>query len=446
MYLERWIGNRTGGLDIGGFQLSRIQCTVDYAYRESAFYRDSFNCAGIKPNDICCLSDLSLLPFVTAKDLRDEPYRMLCVSLSGIKRVFTLYTGGTSGAPKKVFFSAADFDGITDYMGAAMRSVAMSGGIVEEAFKAYLLIPDGKPESQQKTLAKGIERVGGVPILGDLALGIDDQIERIARSRPDILFGPVSRIYKMSLKAKETTDLRQLGVQVIFTTSEYMPLSMRRGLEDIWNAEVFTHYGMTEMGWAGGIECRAHGGFHFNEVDILIEVIDPASGLSAGDGEEGELVLTTINREAMPLIRYRTGDMGRLFGGSCGCGAIGLRRLGPLMRRMDSIVMLAGGDEIYTSLFDDAVYTVPDVTDYQVFLVRKDGRERLVFRIELLRERAVAETEVAQAIMGIPQIAASIASGSMASLRIELVEQGVLKSRGRSKRLILDGATEGLSW
>jgi len=215
-----------------------------------------------------------LLPFVTAKDLRDEPYRMLCVSLSGVQRVFTLYTGGTSGAPKKVFFSAADFDGITDYMGAAMRSVAVGGGIAEDAFKAYIILPDGKPESQQKSLARGVERVGGVPILGDLALGVDEQIERIAKSRPDILFGPVSRIYKMSLRARETADLKQLGVKVIFTTSEYMPPSMRQRLEDIWNAEVFTHYGMTEMGWAGGVECQAHEGFHFNEVDFLLEIID----------------------------------------------------------------------------------------------------------------------------------------------------------------------------
>ena len=165
----------------------------------------------------------------------------------------------------------------------------------------------------------------------------------------------------------------------------------------------------------------------------------------ARDGEEGELVLTTINREAMPLIRYCTGDMGRLFGGGCRCGAVSLRRLGPFLRRMDSVVRLASGAEIYPSLFDDAVYTVPDVTDYQVYLANRDGCERLVFRVELLRERAAAEAEVAEVILGIPQVAASIASDSMAGPCIELVGQGVLKSRGRAKRLILDGAAEGLS-
>lgn len=442
MFLERWLYDQMReGLNLADLQLSRLRGTLDYVYKESAFYRDSFDRARVKPDDVHSLEDLAYFPFTTAEDLRDEPYRLLCISLSQVKRIFTLYSGGTSGTPKIVFFSQKDLERITDYMGAAVKSVAESGGVSTQEFKVYILLPDEKPESQQKTVAKGVEKVGGCLILGDLALNTEEQLERIEESQPDILLGPVSRIYRITQHAE--CNLSRLGVKIVFITSEYVPASMRERLQDMWKAEVFTHYGMTEMGWAGGIECEAHNGLHFNEADLLLEVVDSATGVVLKNGEEGELVLTTLNREAMPLIRYRTGDLGRLMERDCECGASRLKRIGALIRRKDSLVKLASGAEIYPAMFDDALYGIPDIIDYQSSLIREGDKERLVFNVELTGKWATAEEEITKAVLNIPLIRNNVEVNLMTEPKIELMDQGMLKRKGRAKKLILDERLKG---
>jgi len=439
MFLEGWIQERMGGCsDIREYKLARLKETLDYVVQESPFYKHLFAASGVSPDDLRGLNDLALLPFTTAEDLKRQPYKVPCMSLSRVKRVFSLYTGGTSGAPKLVFFAEADLDRIADYMGAAMKSVAISASIAGEGFRAYIILPNGKPESQQKMLEKGVRGVGAVPLLGDLALDSAQQLERIEQVRPDIVFGPVSRVYRLSQEGSEERDLSALGVRVIFITSEYVPAAMRESLSQLWKAEVFTHYGMTEMGWAGGIECEAHHGYHFNEADLLLEVIDPSTGVPVSAGEEGELVLTTLNRHAMPLVRYRTGDLGRLLEGGCGCGASVLQRIGPLVKRKDSIIRLRSGEEIYPGVLDEALHRLTDLISYQCSLVEGDGKERLVSRVELIRPRAAAGVEAAEAVLGIPEIARSVQAGLMLEPEVEVVERGGIKRAGRAKKLIAD--------
>ena len=435
MYLERWLLEQAGQ-GLAALQLSRLKGTLEYVYRQSPFYRDAFDKAGVAPADLRSLADLARFPFTTAADLSREPYRFLCVSQSRVERVFTLYSGGTSGEPKLVFFSRPDLEAIAAYMGAAMKSVAESGGISGDGFRVYILLPDGKPQSQQRMLSKGVKTVAATPVAGDLSLNTEEQIKRIAEARPDILFGPVSRIHRMSLEASQASDLGRLGVRIVFITSEYVPPAMRQRLEGLWRAEVFTHYGMTEMGWAGGVECSAHHGLHFNEADLLLEVVDPDSGAVVAQGEEGELVLTTLNREAMPLVRYRTGDLGRLLAGSCTCGSTQLKRIGPLVRRKDALLPLPGGVQLHPSMLDDALFAVPDVLDYRASLEGEGDRLRLALQVELLRSGAAAA--LVEAVSGIAAVRACIEAGSMATPRVETVGRGMLPPRGRAKRVIAD--------
>ena len=439
MFLEHWIHDRIGaGLSIEDYQLVRLREALDYVYKKSAFYGDSFDKHEVKPDDICCLDDLPLLPFVRAQDLREKPHKFLCISLSKVKRVFTLYTGGTSGTPKMVFFSQKDLDRIADYMGAAVKSAAESGGIYQKDFRVYIILPNGKPESQQKMLARGLREVGAVPILGDLSLSTEEQIKCIKESKPDILFATPSRINRITQETKETHDLSKFGVKILFLTSEYVPSVIRERMQEIWKAEVFTHYGMTEMGWAGGIECQAHAGLHFNEMDFLLEVVDPATGVVLKNSEEGELVLTTLNREAMPLIRYRTGDLTRLLKGDDECGASHLRRIGTPIKKIDSLVKIGNGQEICPAMFDDALYSMPNIIDYQSLLLKEGDKERLALKVEVTGIWGKAQEEIAKAVFDIPLIRENIEAGSMKEPEIEIVAQGMLKRKGRSKKLIVD--------
>ena len=437
-YLNLW---RSGGFTratLEEYQFLKLKQTLDYVYQKSSFYQGLFDRAGIKPGNIQRLEELDKFPFVTSSDLAESPYRFLCVSLGDVGRIYTLNTGGTTGAPKRVFLGEIDLAEISDYMGAAIKTVAKLSGAGDSGYKVAILLPDGERASQANLLAMGIDNHGGIPIKMDISLDNQGQFACINELKPDIVFGSVFRLWRLTQQFKWSHDLTRIGVKVLFITSEYMSEAMREGFRSAWACDVYCHYGMTEMGFGGGIECDSHTGFHFNEADFLFEVIDPETGLSVSPGEEGELVLTTLHREAMPLIRYRTGDLSRLIVGPCECGASTLQRIGRVAKRIGAIVQLGTGDEVYPSMFDDALFTIPEVIDYQPVLVRYGSKENLSFKIEVTRGGTKVERGIIRKLLSISVINRNIEYGAMTEPRVELVEQGTLKRRGRTKKLIAD--------
>lgn len=443
MFLEGWIHNKikqsikigkVSRNDLEDFQLYRLQRALDYVYEKSSFYRHLFDERKIKPKDVQSLDDLAHIPFTEPTNLAAEPYKLLCVSLGEVKRVFTLSTAGTTGPPKKVFFTQNELEEISDYMGAAMKSVAECGGIDKEGFVVQMLLPDGRPSSQAGLLAKGVRKVGARPALLDISLSPKEQLEAIKRGKPDIIFGSVSRIYRITQESKG--NLRDIGVKILFLTSEYLPRAMRERLKEVWDCDVYLHYGMTELGFGGGIECNAHDGFHFNECDFLFEVIDPETGEVLPNGKEGELVFTTLNRVSMPLIRYKTGDISKLTSGGCECGASTLRKIGKVSKRVKSMVKMGKGDEIYIALFDEAVYTVPEVIDYRVILEKDGKKESLIIKAEVTRKGKRVEENIYNAMLKIPQVRGNIDAGRMTEPKVELAKRGTLKRKGREKRTI----------
>lgn len=420
------------------YQLLKLKKTLDYVCKNSSFYQGLLNKAKIKPSDIQSLEDLANIPFTEQSDLADSPYKFLCISLGAVGRIYTLNTGGTTGAPKRVFFSEEDMDEITDYMGAAMKTVATLGGAGNNGYTVAILLPNGERASQASLLARGIEKHGGIPTKIDITLDNQHQFGIIKELRPDIVFGSVFRLWRLTQDIRQSHDLTKIGVKILFLTSEYLSEVMRQELRNAWASDVYCHYGMTEMGFGGSIECDVHDGFHFNEADFLFEVVNQVTGQTLELGEEGELVLTTLSREGMPLIRYRTGDLSRLIAEHCTCGARVLHRTGRVTKRTASIVRLGTGDEIYPSIFSDVVFAVPEVIDYQTVLSNDGRKDNLVFQVEITIKNPGIEQELAEKLSTIPVIAKSINLGAMALPRVELVEQGSLRRQGRAKKLITD--------
>ncbi len=455
IFLEEWIhqrirrdrefGQYTGKeleevtrQDVETFQLFRLRKTLDHVYEKSAFYRGLFHKEGIDPKDVKSLDDLAKIPFTEPKSLSETPYRFLCVSLGDVGRVFTLNTAGTTGAPKKIFFTQKGLNEIADYMGALMKTVALCGGVATEGCVVYIMLPDGRPASQAQLLAEGVRKIGGLPIVADTTLGTEEQIKGIEGARPAILFGSVSRIHRITQEARLYRGLDRIGVKIVFLTSEYLSEAMRNHLRGMWNRDVYLHYGTTEMGFGGAIECHAHEGFHFSECDFLFEVVDPATGAVLKDGEEGELVFTTLGREGMPLIRYKTGDISCLIDEPCECGASTLKRIGKVTRRIKAIVKIGKGDEIYPSMFDDVLHRLPNIIDYQPTLIREGDKERITIKVEVMEKGAKVRREIARAVREIAPIEKNIRANLMTEPEIELVDQGMLRRGGRTKRLIID--------
>lgn len=422
--------------DIDRYQLFKLRQTVAYVTEKSAFYRELLGQKGIMADDIHSLNDLSLLPFTEPADIAKQPYRFACVSLGEIERATTFISSGTIGPQKRVFFTEKDLEIMTDFMGIGMRTVAKQGDTV------MIVLPSSQVNDQSDLLAKGVRKMGGRAIKAGITLTSEEQLEMIDRYRPTTLFTAVPLMWRITQETRRHGDLRSKGVQTIFITAAYPPQSMIEQIRDIWNCDVHVHYGLTEMGLGVAVDCHAHNGYHYDEADLLVEVVDPVTGEVLGNDQEGELVFTTLNRFAMPLLRYRTHDLSFLTGETCACGAATLKKIGKVTRRRESIVKLSGGAEIYPSLFDELLFTVPEIIDYQLSLGREDGKDTLRFKIEVIERGERVQQKILRLLAEYPVIRKNVAQGAIAPPEVELVEQGALIRMSRAKKMIMDERQE----
>jgi len=416
--------------DIDRYHLFKLKKILAYACQKSNFYRQLFS--GIKIDDIKSLDDLANIPLTNPIEIAQHPYQFACVSLGDIARVTTFTSSGTTGPQKKVFCTERDLEVMTDFMAAGMRTVATEGDVVQ------IMLPSARPNDQADLLAKGVRKMGGVPVISGTSLSPEQQLKIIDQAHPAVLFASVSSMYRITQETRHNYDLKGKGVKVLFVTSEYLSPSMRKQLRDAWNCDVHVHYGLTEMGLGVAVECHAHNGYHFNEADLLLEVVDPETGAVLADDEEGELVFTTLTREAMPLIRYRTHDISRLISTPCECGTATLKKIANVTRRLEAIAKIGGGDEIYLAMFDELIFSIPEVIDYQLTLGKEGNRDTLHFQAEVTTESPHIGEAISKAVLSHRLIRKSVAAHRLALPKVELVSQGTLRRLTRAKKLIID--------
>ena len=424
--------SRTG---VETYQLYKLRQTIRTCLKDSAFYRELFGNALALPENI---RDLTRLPFTEPRHLSENPYRFLCTSQAQIARPYTFITSGTTGPKKKIFWTQNDLDRITDFMAAGIGTVANPGDSV------LILLPDGRPNSQSDLLRQGVLKLGAKPFVANVDLTALELLEAIEESRCRIIFGYTRKIFRLSKELERHQNLRVRGVEVLFLAAEYLPGAMRQELKRLWNCDIRTHYGLTEMGLGVAVECEAHDGLHFNEADLLLEIVHPETGAPVPAGEEGELVFTTLTREAMPLIRYRTHDLSRRVSDSCICGAASLLKIDTVKKRLEAIATIGDGDEIYPALFDDVLFEIPGVVDYQVIATKavgeagEFGMDRLDFKVEMVPDQAGGISEIRRKLLSAPIIAKNLSAQKMLEPGIELVAWGGLQSVGRAKKMLID--------
>jgi phenylacetate-coenzyme A ligase PaaK-like adenylate-forming protein len=300
------------------------------------------------------------------------------------------------------------------------------------------MLPDGRDYSQADLLFRGVKKFGATPVVAEMDIGVLALKKMVEEVQPTVIFGYTRHLFRLSRDLQLREDMRGKNVRTLFLAAEYLPPGMRSELEKIWGCSVHTHYGLTEMGLGVAVECDARNGYHFNEADLLLEVVNPHTGKPVEPGQEGELVFTTLNREAMPLIRYRTNDISRLIQAPCPCGAQSLLKIGAVKKRLGTILPIGEGDEIFPACFDDLLFEIPGIIDYQLIVTRKNNRDRLSFRIETMTRSSKTSSEIREKLLSSPLIARNIAAGTMAPPRIEMVGWGSLQTLGREKKMIID--------
>ncbi len=377
--LEKWIAAKIGWNNqpltrevIQAYQLQALQKTIAWASTKSSFYQKHL---AKLPAD--CLQDLDCLPrfpFTTAEDLSQNPLSFLCVSQDKISRVVTLQSSGTSGPPKRIYFTQEDLESTVDFFHFGMSTFTNPGD------RVLILLPGERPGSVGDLLSKGLERMECWGIRHGPVKDVPETLQIMAREKIDILVGIPSQVLALARFSQG-----QAAPKTILLSTDYVPSALVQELERIWHCSIYAHYGMTEMGYGGGVECSARCGYHMREADLNFEIVDPASGKSLPDGEWGEVVFTTLRRCGMPLIRYRTGDVTRFLPQKCGCGTV-LKTMEPVKHRISGRIELFKDEWISLADLDEALFGIHRVVDFEARLVRQENKDCLAIEAIVTEE------------------------------------------------------------
>jgi len=357
--------------EIESYQAERLCSLVDFCRERSVFYRRTFTDAGV--TTIKGMENLTELPLTGEDDLRSHGSQMVCVSQDAVVRIITLQSSGTTGHPKRLHFTDADLQRTLDFFHHGMLSLVDPGQTVA------ILLPGATPDSTGHMLAQALQRMKVAAAI----LGLVNDPALAARTlhelQPDVLVGfPV----QLLAIARMATSLKlQLGpIRSVLLCSDYIPESLSSQLAKLLACEIFSHYGTVETGLGGGVDCGAHCGLHVRETDLLFEIIDPKTTNPLAIGQWGEIVVTTITRTGMPLIRYRTGDRGRLLPDPCPCGSH-IRRLDRVFGRLGQVHTLGNGQQLALQTLDELLFPLPGLLDFRAVLTAKRGHEKLHLRL-----------------------------------------------------------------
>lgn len=310
---------------VEAWQLAALRRTLAQATAHSPFYGERL--AGLDPDFPRSLKDLASLPLTTAQDLAGQGPRMLCLSQDEVARVVTLTTSGTSGPAKRLFFTQEDLAATLDFFSQGMATLCGPGDAV------LVLLPGRRPDGVADLLARALPRIGARAVLPPEDWNADTLVRLLAEEGVTRLMAAPSQVRVLLGHAAFSAAARE-RVRAALITAEPMAKELRRAIVRDWNCEAFDHWGMTETGYGGGVECAAHDGYHLREAEFLVEIVDPRNGAPVAQGEQGEIVVSTLDRRGLPLVRYRTGDAARILPGPCACGSP-LRRLGAVAGRIE---------------------------------------------------------------------------------------------------------------
>ena len=362
--------------DLSRLQLERLQQTVRHCMN-SPFYQEKFKELGITPDDIQTLDDVRKLPFTTKEDLRENyPFGLSCVPMRECVRLHS--SSGTTGNPTVVLHTQKDLD---EWAKAVARCLWMVGSRPDDVFQnsaGYGMFTAGLG------FQYGAEKVGMLTVPA-AAGNTTRQIKFIKDFGTTVLHAIpsyASRIYEV-MREEGVDPQRDTQLRILCIGAEPHSEEQRKRIEQNLHVKAYNSYGISEMMGPGvAFECTEQNGLHIWEDYFIVEIIDPVTLEPVPDGELGELVLTTINREGMPLLRYRTRDLTRILPGECPCGRHH-KRLARLQGRSDDMIILKGVN-IFPIQIEKILLKFKELsTDYLITLETKDSNDTMTIDVEL---------------------------------------------------------------
>ncbi|MBR4423894.1 MAG: phenylacetate--CoA ligase [Mailhella sp.] len=412
---------------IAGEQAKRLRSAIQRAQR-SPFYAKRFAEAGITPDSIRTVDDIRKVPFTSKDDLRRcYPYGLACVDRSEFVRMHC--SSGTTGSPVAICYTQKDLD---TWAGLMARGMHVAGFRKEDVFQnmsgyglftgglgihygaerlGMMTIPAGAGNTRRQIKLLKDFGVTGIHILPSYAMHVAEQVRAMGE------------------------DPRKLPLRKALVGAEPYTEETRRRIEDMLDIKVYNNFGMSEMNGPGvGIECEAQAGMHIWEDSYILEIIDPDTEKLLPDGEIGELVLTNLTREGMPIIRYRTHDMTRIIPGECPCGRKH-RRIDRILGRSDDMFILKGVN-IYPMQIEQVLMSMPEVGQNYLIRLESDGsRDTMRVLVEMREKDLVDDIRRLKALQ--ERIAHRLFDEILVTPIVELVHANSLPvAEGKAKRLV----------
>ena len=413
--------------EIEALQLERLKATVNHCYNGSAFYHKRLDSIGMKPSDIRTLDDLRRIPFTTKKDLRDTyPFGIASVPLKECVRLHS--SSGTTGNPTVVLHSAKDLD---QWANAVARCLWMVGCRPDDVFQntsGYGMFTGGLG------FQYGAEKLGmlTVPAAAGNTLR---QLKFFKDFRTTVVHAIPSyaaRLYEVMCE-QGIDPRRDLALRTLVIGAEPHSEDTRKRIEEMLGVKAYNSFGMSEMCGPGvAFECKQQNGLHIWEDYYIVEIVDPDTLEPVPDGEVGEMVLTTLNREAMPLLRYRTRDLTRILPGTCPCGREH-KRLDRMKGRSDDMIILKGVN-IFPIQIETVLMQYQELaSDYLITLKTDSDNDAMTVEVEL-RDMAIDDFSALQRLE--KDITRRLHDEILITPHVKLVPKGSLpKSEGKAVRV-----------
>ena len=411
--------------ELAGLQLQGLMWTVNHVLEGSPFYRKKLKEAGIQSEDIRTLEDLQKLPFTTVEDLRDGyPFPLISVPFEKVVRIHA--SSGTTGKRKVLCYTEKD---LRDWSDMFARCYEMAGLTREDRVQiavGYGLWTAGIG------FQLGCERFGAMSV--PVGPGnIDMHCEMMVDLQSTVFCCTASMGLLMAEEVSRRGLRDRINLQRVIFGAERHSEAMRRNMkEQLGVKDTFDIPGLTELYGPGtGLECPAHEGIHYWADYYILEIIDPETLKPAKPGEVGEMVVTTLRKEAAPLVRYRTRDLTRLIPGICSCGNM-LPRHDKILGRSDDMFIVRGVN-VYPGQIDHILSQVPEVgSEFQVLLERgKDGKDYMTLRVERAEKGARGEDKAVA-----DRIEHLISHRLLVSGKVEVVDhQSLPRTERKSKRV-----------
>jgi len=408
-------------------QIQRLRSTLRQAAL-SDLYRDIFRDHPVRPDEIASLEDLWRLPFTSKDDLRRAyPRGMLAVDLKKVVRMHA--SSGTTGQATVIYHTAADLDRWTGLVARCLVMAGASPGDVFQNMMSYGLFTGGLG------LHYGAERLGMMVIPaggGNTAR----QIQLMRDFETTVIhITPSYALHVSDVIADQGLGPGDFRLRLLIFGAEPYSEATRQKLERVFEVTACNCYGLSEMSGPGvAFECRRSEGMHVWEDNFIVEVIDPATEEPLPPGRKGEVVFTTLNREAVPLVRYRTRDLAHLYEDvDCACGRK-FRRLSRILGRTDDMLIVRGVN-VFPSQVEHVLMKVPEVgTNFQIVLDRPENIDRMTVRVEICGKMFHGDVDEFRALKA--RLQHSLREEILVSCEVELLEPGALPpSTGKARRV-----------